>query len=77
MSLNDRASEALEIIRHGGRFDTSETRELLEEVLAEARAGIRFPDGLRDAARSIRDANPGLAQHAWDGEWHSEHGPQR
>lgn len=59
MSGNDRAREALTVLRRGGPIpDSPGVRHLIESVLEDAAEGIRFPDGFRQAASDIRDANP-------------------
>ncbi len=70
MSLNDRAGEAYEIVLRNGIIDTPEVRWMLAKVLFSAKEGDRFQDGVRSAATSIRDANPEMSEHVWDGEWH-------
>ena len=71
MSLNDRCDEGLEILRHGGTVpDVQAVRYLLREVLDDGARGIRFQDGIRYLVYALKDANPDMAEHVWDGEWH-------
>lgn len=67
MSKNDRAREALTVLQRGGTVpDTPGVRHLIESVLEDAAEGIRFPDGLRQMASDIRDANPTIDPYEED-----------
>jgi len=71
MSLNDRCGEGLFILNHGGKVpDVEAVRYLLRDVLDAGIQGFRFQDGIRALVYALKDANPDLAEHTWDGEWH-------
>lgn len=55
MSLNDRAAEASAALRDGAEFDFPEVRQLLLSIFDDAADGVRFPEGLRSAARAITE----------------------
>lgn len=57
VSLNDRCREALDALDAGVVItDTPAVRRFIRDALIEGAEGIRFPYGLRDVAREIRDA---------------------
>lgn len=57
MSLNDRCQEALSVLDVGGRIDYPEVRTLVRSILQDGADGIAFPEGIREAARAIREQN--------------------